>query len=376
MTKKLFSVYHYGLRIATGAHRTTPIMSLYAVSGQIPLEYRISKQLLNYTVRVLGNRNHPNHADFSQPLFQNSYQLAPRISPPCNVRSKILLQELHCKPTLIPQFSLPYPWAIPPPHINIALSQYRKAETNPNWYQITLRDILTNHENSKLIFTDGSKDATGTGAAFSSEKQKGLFKLPPESSIYSAELYAIKQALKYVLNSEHDTYCILTDSLSGIQSMADIYSRNEYMKEIHDLRRQIHDRSKHLQFVWIPSHTNITGNDTVDQLAKEATHKTTQDEQCMLRNDCKSLLQGTIHRKWLDHWTALAERKQYFLPPRPLKWTGSATLTRKEETVLNRVKMGHTRMTHDFLLQNSVQPMCEQCNVIFTVRHTDLFMLL
>ncbi|XP_031333871.1 uncharacterized protein LOC116163881 [Photinus pyralis] len=211
MTKKLFSVYHYGLRIATGAHRTTPIMSLYAVSGQIPLEYRISKQLLNYTVRVLGNRNHPNHADFSQPLFQNSYQLAPRISPPCNVWSKILLQELHCKPTLIPQFSLPYPWAIPPPHINIALSQYRKAETNPNWYQILLRDILTNHEKSKLIFTDGSKDATGTGAAFSSEKQKGLFKLPPESSIYSAELYAIKQALKYVLNSEHDTYCILTD---------------------------------------------------------------------------------------------------------------------------------------------------------------------
>ena len=41
---------------------------------------------------------------------------------------------------------------------------------------------------------------------------------------------------------------------------------------------------------------------------------------------------------------------------------------RKEE-VLARLRLGHTRVTHSYLLQGEEQPQCVVCDAPFTVRH-------
>ena len=43
--------------------------------------------------------------------------------------------------------------------------------------------------------------------------------------------------------------------------------------------------------------------------------------------------------------------------------------TRKENTVLNRLHIGHSHLTHSFVLQKEEAPVCVVCNTILTVKH-------
>ena len=42
---------------------------------------------------------------------------------------------------------------------------------------------------------------------------------------------------------------------------------------------------------------------------------------------------------------------------------------RKEEVILTRLRIGHTRVTHSYLLQGEEQPQCVGCDAPFTVRY-------
>ena len=42
---------------------------------------------------------------------------------------------------------------------------------------------------------------------------------------------------------------------------------------------------------------------------------------------------------------------------------------RKEEVVLARLRLGHTRITHSYLLLGDEQPQCVGCDAPFTARH-------
>ena len=43
--------------------------------------------------------------------------------------------------------------------------------------------------------------------------------------------------------------------------------------------------------------------------------------------------------------------------------------TRKEDTVLNRLHIGHCYFTHSFLLKKEEPPVCVACNTAITVKH-------
>ena len=43
--------------------------------------------------------------------------------------------------------------------------------------------------------------------------------------------------------------------------------------------------------------------------------------------------------------------------------------TRKENTVLNRLHIGHSYLTHSFILRTEEAPICVACNAVITVKH-------
>ena len=43
--------------------------------------------------------------------------------------------------------------------------------------------------------------------------------------------------------------------------------------------------------------------------------------------------------------------------------------TRKENTVLNRLHIGHSYLTHSFILRKEEVPVCVACDVVLTVKH-------
>ena len=51
------------------------------------------------------------------------------------------------------------------------------------------------------------------------------------------------------------------------------------------------------------------------------------------------------------------------------KWQSLVNVIRKEEGVLARLRLGHTRVIHSHLLQGEEQPQCVGFDAPFTVRH-------
>ena len=43
--------------------------------------------------------------------------------------------------------------------------------------------------------------------------------------------------------------------------------------------------------------------------------------------------------------------------------------TRKEKTVLNRLHIGHSYLTHSFILRKEEAPVCVACNTAVTIKH-------
>ena len=59
---------------------------------------------------------------------------------------------------------------------------------------------------------------------------------------------------------------------------------------------------------------------------------------------------------------------QLILPKLPEKLLSFCN-TRKENTVLNRLHIGHCYLTHSFILRKEEAPVCVACNAVITVKH-------
>ena len=50
--------------------------------------------------------------------------------------------------------------------------------------------------------------------------------------------------------------------------------------------------------------------------------------------------------------------------------------SRREAVIINRLKIGHSRLTHSYLLSGEDQPICTSCDALLTVKHILTFCFL
>ena len=75
------------------------------------------------------------------------------------------------------------------------------------------------------------------------------------------------------------------------------------------------------------------------------------------------------HSVWKD---GVIPGKLHEIADRPAQYVNLAFLTRRAQVVFSRLRLGHTRLTHDHLLERKPPPMCTHCSVVLTVRHVIL----
>ncbi|VEN47271.1 unnamed protein product [Callosobruchus maculatus] len=144
----------------------------------------------------------------------------PTVTKPLGVRCRELLQDIHTElPTVhTVEYKTP-PWIVCQPKVNLECTRFKKSETNPQIYQNIISNIINRYRPVTTIYTDGSKSNSGVGAAVVGEGEIWKGSLNSMSSIYTAELTAIYQALIYVHQNSSGTYLICSDSLSSLQNM-------------------------------------------------------------------------------------------------------------------------------------------------------------
>ena len=119
-------------------------------------------------------------------------------------------------------FSPVPPWTLNSTTILFNLTTNIKANITPEVYQALYNELKHDYPNQKEIFTDGSRNLNKVSAAavFLNSKLTFCTDLPPMSSIFTAELTAIKLALFNIHKANHKVHILFSDSKSGMQSLS------------------------------------------------------------------------------------------------------------------------------------------------------------
>ena len=75
------------------------------------------------------------------------------------------------------------------------------------------------------------------------------------------------------------------------------------------------------------------------------------------------------HQRRTDSWDSIPTNKLFSIKPVLGKNKPRTPLCRRDETVLTRLRIGHSRVTHSYLLSRESQPICDHCKCVFTVKH-------
>ena len=79
-----------------------------------------------------------------------------------------------------------------------------------------------------------------------------------------------------------------------------------------------------------------------------------------------------MFRNWQEKWNSLDRegRKLREIKQDVRKWKSSQNKCRRIETALTRLRVGHTNITHSYLMQSQANPPeCEICRETISVKH-------
>ena len=162
---------------------------------------------------------------------------------------------------------------------------------------------------------------------------------------------AIIKALEQIKDSIGSKYIVFTDSLSCLQAL-------HHMKLEHTQIGKVclyKFCQKRQQYLWVPSHTGNKGNKKADFAAKSAL-----DLLCtkigVPYSDFKHLISQYIFSTWQDDWSGAVANKLHSVKPVLGDWQSSYRRCRKDEVVLCRARIGHTHLTHSYILKKDPPP--------------------
>ena len=76
-----------------------------------------------------------------------------------------------------------------------------------------------------------------------------------------------------------------------------------------------------------------------------------------------------IFDEWQETWNCCAGNKLHAIRPTVGDYKQKTCLSRRDSVLLNRLRIGHTRLTHSFLLSVDDIPECGTCQCPPTVKH-------
>ena len=362
------------LRIATGALRTTPIMPLLIETDIYPLRLRRIELTLRYCMKAMSQENHPcgilnteryalHDVDREYMRRISGFPLFERVKKMCSDLEFEMPADISWKRCRIP------PWKMRVCEI-MKLNQGKARSEDNVQLKCEFYDLKMRKHDSTFLYTDGSRMETGVGCAVVHGNRSYCYKLPDMCSIFTAEAVAILRALEYVELNCLRNCVICTDSLSVVSAIRNIDSDHSIVIDIMERFHGLLESGYDITLVWIPGHCGIPGNELADVRAKTAV---LTGDVCNVQLGYKeyvSIVQRAIRDLFTKLWTE-------FRPGTALKtikevsgkWETSVRTNRREEIVLCRLRVGHTRLTHSYIIDREPRPMCDRCRCPRSVQH-------
>ena len=379
--KKLNSIQNTALRIATGAYRTSPITSLEVITGIKSLSLSRKEKMTSYIIRVHENPSNPLNEVLNEENLMEDVDLEniTLFNARCILnRARNAYKNLDIDSEILAKDEpMEYaPWRINTvTHCSDILKNAKQNIPEPTLNLIFRNHLESHSDNSLTYYTDGSKTSEGVGMSIVEFKgnhpnSSEAHRLLNLASVFSAELYAILLALKRSETSDKNYINIVSDSKSSIQSIFQSSPKNYIVKLIQE---KIIHLNKSVNFCWVPSHVGIMGNELADKAAREATKQPNILNIPITKGDILSHVKKKSKDNWKHKWKQTPENANKLreitdsLTPLPY----SSCDTRQWERTLTRLRIGHSRLTHNFIMNRENPPLCDQCtgDKALTIKH-------
>ena len=372
--KQLDTIQNQALRLSLGAFKSSPVTSLHVEANEPPLHFRRQKLILQYGIKLKAYKENPAYPYVFPTDYSYKTRLERRAIPAFRVRFQRLLDSFNIKIDNIADSEnvLEFPlWDMPEMLCLSHIANFEKDNTLPQFYQDQFHITRYLYSDYECIYTDGSKRGDQVACACVTPLFTDAQRIPDCSSIFSAESYAVLNALRYIKLNRFSKFIVFTDSLSLIQSIEFRYNKNPIVQSIIQKFYEIVEQKKQVIFCWIPSHVGIRGNERADQAAKQALDLE-ESKISIPYTDKTPIIKSSILNAWQQHWDINSNNKLHEIKPQ-LGPSFYVNTGRKDQVVLNRIRIGHTRLTHGFLMEqkNAPQPRCHFCgtNEILTIQH-------
>src|SRR5207253_3412195 len=333
--KMLDSVHNEGIRLTTGAFRTSPVVSLDVEAAEPTLSLRRQQLLLHYASKLVGLPDNPAyHAVYGERdqvsgrELQNFGDFADRLQQCCTDI------DLHM-PRIVPYgfMSVP-PWIVPLLPCNYDLAAFKRASTLPAIYHKRFQALLRHYSDYAAIYTDGSKSPDAVGYSFVAGRSTCCGRLPAEFSVFMAELYAIGKAIRHAQLAPQRKFVIFTDSMSAMQALSAFDPRNPMVQEIQRRLLPLYSAGKEVVLCWVPGHIGIDGNERADRAAKEALRAANVRDLPTLDSDLRPLFKSKLQALWQDSWIQLQDNKLRSVKVDVSGWHTYFRANRREEIVV------------------------------------------
>lgn len=353
--RKLDLIQSKALRIISGAMKSTPINALQVECVDPPLYIRRQFLADRYFYRALQFLHHP---------IVPKLQLLDRLSltssywrsknDPLLVNSfrdfKLIKDPTFRFPNL-PLFELDFDTVIFHPRIILDFGICKDDNKADELFrQIISREWRGWH----TIFTDASKlsplGCVGYGVFHAQYDIVQKIKSPPESSVFTGECLALLEAIKYILLFKLSRTVIFSDARSALQALlSNPFSSKNHNIIIFEIKKYIiecNTKGFEVVLAWIPGHSGITGNERVDQTAKDAVScgdKVPFKNYC---HDLSSLPKSRLLKSWSSCWRNSSKSKGSFYakiqPEIPCKpWFSKFKMRKRFTSMIIRMRMNH-----------------------------------
>ena len=368
--KDLDVVHHTGLRICSGAFKTSPVESLYVEADELPLDLRREELGLRYAIKLRGTNSNPAANVFKSCDPQKFESL--RASKPFPVRVNAALESDSIRNQKIKEVGYPKfpPWLTPEPSVCNQLDLTKKSMSDQEMKMRFLdHDII--HSDSVKLYTDGSKSPDGVGCAVIHNENYYVGRMSDNASIFTAELTALSKSLEVVSTLPGTNFTIYSDSKSALMAIKQFNSCHPIVQKVQEWLHRLASKFKCVHFCWVPAHVGIPGNELADQEAKAVVRDSIIFYHIPY-TDMKNVIHSYIKSKWQARWSSQnmnTSMKYKKIRDSVNHWPTCYHSNRKTEVKLCRLRIGHAHFSHSFLLKGEPAPVCQYCDSPLTVEH-------
>jgi len=156
--------------------------------------------------------------------------------------------------------------------------------------------------------------------------------------------------------------------MSSLAAISEFKLEIDILQNIIKVYTHLANSGKTIILCWICSHVDIRGNERADTAAKSALSLPITNMK-LPASELLPCISSFCLAEWQDIWDCCEGNKLHYIYPNVGIVKHSKNISRYDSVLLNRLRIGHSRLTRSYSLCVDYPPTCQSCGIPLTVKH-------